>query len=134
MRVKIAGPVYVKRGDTLHIHVRLRNGSDYAFVAVFSSEGGSDPAPYVPYHKLELNGSKSGPGMVSPATIRLTRHAKPNHKLELRAEESSAFYLMQEVDTAADILAKGRIRKNGTGILAALAAYTSRWFHGDARW
>jgi hypothetical protein len=134
MRVQIAGPVYVKRGDTVHIDVRLRKGSDYAFVAVFSSEGGSDPAPHIPPHKLELSGSKSGPGMLTPTTIRLTRHAKPNHKLVLRAEESTIFYLMQEVDVAADILAKGRIRKNGTGILAALAAYTSRWFHGDTQW
>lgn len=120
----------MRSGQTVHIHARLRKGSDYGFVAVFSAAGGGDPAPHVASHKAAF--VRSGkPEFLTPTTIRLTRQAKPEHKLVITADENCNMYLMQELDTAKDIRANGRMKINGSRIQTILA-YARRWLYGDA--
>lgn len=98
----------MRAGQTAHLHARLRKDATYAYVCVFSAVGDVEPSPHVPAAKLGIL-QKGRPVMAQPTTMRLTRELRPKHRIELVADEDCTLYLMQEVDTAADTLARGRI-------------------------
>lgn len=107
MRQTVAGPVKAARGQTVSLHVALRRGEHYASVVAFSRVGEYEPSPHVPLHKMDVKSDK--PEMMAPTSMRLTEEMRPQHTLELKADEDCEFFLMQEVDTADDKLVKARI-------------------------
>lgn len=112
MRIKIAGPVKVERGEKIHLHARLRKGQAYAYVEAFSAIEGTKPAPHVEAFKLSVT-SGGKPNFAAPVSMRLTDDRRPRQTLTITADDDCEFYLFQDVDTASDTLAKGRIVNDG---------------------
>jgi hypothetical protein len=127
MRVCVAGPIKVRRGQTVSFILKLRKGMKESYCAVFSSVGYFEPSPYIPFEQLQFVGKK--PAMLTPTTIRLSQ-GKPERSLTLISDEDCSFYLMQDIDVRGDPLVKGRIKVYGK--LSQLLAYARRWFYGDA--
>lgn len=122
----------MRSGQTAHIHTKLRKGCDYGFIAVFSAVGDVEPSPYVPVHKTQI--LRDGkPSFVTPTTIRLTRQLRPIYETSLVADEDCTLYLYQELDTALDTHAIGRIVPHATGI-KALFVHAVRWIYRNTRW
>ena len=130
MLKKIAGPLKVNRGQTVHFRVKLDpKKAAQAFCPVYFSEHGNDlpPSPYVPLAKLDIRSKE--PIMLNPTFMRASI-LSPESQISIVADEKGAFFLMQDVDLHGDPIVKGWIWKDGP--FRKLLVRARRWLRRDA--
>jgi hypothetical protein len=125
MLKKIAGPLKVRRGQTVHFRVKLDTARmTQAFCPVYFAEarGGFPPSPHVPLAKLDIRSGE--PKMLNPSFL-LACIQLPERQISIVADEDGTFSLMQDVDLRDDPTAKGWIWKDGP--FRKLLAHARRW-------
>lgn len=133
MRIKLAGPVEARVGQTVRFHARLPRGGTYAYCGVYSAIGRFEPSPHVDITKLDINVGGL-PLLADPTTIRLAERGVTKRELKLKVQEDCAFYLYQEVDTADDLLAQAWISKDGRPITNTYRHFISALGWARRRW